>query len=423
MLIIYNGLINIFYPFIVAIIFLRVLFKKEDKKRFKEKIFLSSLNFKKDKNKKLIWFHVASLGELKSIIPLIKILNEKKIFQFLITTVTLSSSQLYIKELSKEKNIIHKFFPIDKFGLVKKFLDNTSPDLTVFVDSEIWPNFILEIKKRNIPLALINARITKKTYLRWKLINKFAEKIFQSFDLCLTSNSDTKKYLLSFKVKNVKSIGNLKLTFQGETSKIKDNNKELLNQKKFWCAVSTHEGEDVFCLNTHINIKKIHNDILTIIIPRHVDRANKIKLTCKKFGLKSQILSDNELIDSDKEIIIINSYGVTSNYLKICNSVFVGKSMIRKLKQEGGQNPIEAAKLGCKIYHGPFVYNFKEIYEFLNKKNMSELVFNAKELSKKIINDLNNSNTKLNKNIDIINDLGEKILTNTSKELNILINK
>ena len=163
MLLIYRYLINIFFPLIIIIIFFRTWFNKEDKKRFKEKLFSSSFNITKNHNKKLIWFHAASIGELKSIIPLIKKLNEKNKFEFLITTVTLSSARLITKELLNEKNTIHRFFPIDKPSLIKKFLDNWSPNLIVFVDSEIWPNFILNIKKRNIPLVLLNGRITKKT--------------------------------------------------------------------------------------------------------------------------------------------------------------------------------------------------------------------------------------------------------------------
>ena len=192
MLLIYRYLINIFFPLIILITFLRSLFNKEDKKRFKEKLFSSSFNIKRNYNKQLIWFHAASIGELKSIIPLIKRLDEKKPIEFLITTVTLSSSNLISKELSDVRDITHRFFPIDKLNLIKRFLDEWSPNLAVFVDSEIWPNFILEIKKRKIPLVLLNARITRKTFLKWNLISRVAEKIFQSFKLCLPASNESK---------------------------------------------------------------------------------------------------------------------------------------------------------------------------------------------------------------------------------------
>lgn len=250
-----------------------------------------------------------------------------------------------------------------------------------------------------------------------------AEKIFQSFDLCLSSSNESKKYLEEFKVKNVKYFGNLKLTSESQLNNLNIKNKEILDNKKFWCAVSTHKEEDIFCLKTHLNIKKIHKDIITIIIPRHIDRAQSIKSSCKKLSLKSQILSDGDLIEANKEILIIKSYGVTSDYLGLCKTVFIGKSMIKKLELVGGQNPIEAAKLGCKIYHGPYVYNFKEIYELFKKYKISETIYNEDELSNKLNIDLSKSNKIKDEKVEIINDLGKKILNDTCNELNKIINK
>jgi 3-deoxy-D-manno-octulosonic-acid transferase len=423
MILIYRFIINIIFPFIVIIIFFRTWFNKEDKKRYKEKLFSSSFNIHKNFEKKLIWFHVASIGELKSIAPLIKKLNNENKYNFLITTVTLSSAQLIKKELFNEKNIIHRFFPVDKLKLVKNFIERWSPNLIIFVDSEIWPNFLLEIKIRKIPLILLNGRITKKTFLRWNTVPKIAEKIFKSFDLCLPSSLESKHYLEKFKVKKIKYFGNLKFTSENGLDSLNLDNKKILNNNKFWCAISTHEGEDIFCLKTHLHLKKIYKNIITIIIPRHIYRANDIKKSCDNLTLSSQILSDGELINSDKEVIIINSYGVISKYLKICKSVFIGKSIIKKLSSVGGQNPIEAAKFGCKIYHGPYVQNFKDIYDLLNDYKISETINNDIELSKKLENDFKNLNHIKNDKILIINNLGKKILNDTYRELVNILNK
>ena len=417
MLLIYRYLINIFFPLIIILIYFRTWFNKEDKKRFKEKLFSSSFNIIKNPKKKLIWFHAASIGELKSVILLIKKLNEKNEFDFLVTTVTLSSAQLIKKELSSEKNIIHRFFPIDKLDLVKKFLECWSPHLIIFVDSEIWPNFILEIKKRNIPLVLLNARITRKTFLRWIIISKIAEKIFQSFELCLPSSNESRIYLEKFKVKNIKYFGNLKLASKNISVNLNFKNKEILTKHKFWCAVSTHKEEDLFCINTHLKIKKTHGKVITIIIPRHINRAKSIQTSCKKFNLQSQILSKDELIKANSEVVIINSYGVMPDYLSLCKSVFIGKSMIKKLQSVGGQNPIEAAKLGCKIYHGPYIYNFQEVYELFQKHKISETIYDENILAEKLSADLNKSHEIKNEKIEIINNLGEKILNETYNEI------
>ena len=420
MLLIYRSILNVLFPFIILIIYIRTYFNKEDKVRFKEKIFSTSFNIKRNYKKKLIWFHAASIGEINSIIPLIKKLNEKKNYEFLITTVTLSSSKL-IKKLINKENIMHRFFPIDKPNLIHHFLKHWCPNLIVFVDSEIWPNFLLEIKKREIPLVLLNGRITKKTFSKWKLISTFASRIFQTFKLCLTSNNESKKYLEDFKAQNVKYLGNLKLASEKRKTNLNELNKKILTGSKFWCAVSTHKTEETFCLKAHLIIKKNHNKIITIIIPRHIDRVKSIKLECDKLNLKSQILNEGEIIDEKNEIIIINSYGVISDYLSICKSVFIGKSIIKKLESVGGQNPIEAAKFGCRIYHGPFVYNFNELYALLNRYNISEKINDEFELSNKLNRDLSEINTINNLTIEKINKLGNEILINTYNEIEKII--
>ena len=138
--------------------------------------------------------------------------------------------------------------------------------------------------------------------------------------------------------------------------------------------------------------------------------------------LRAQILSEDESINTNNEIIIINSYGITSDYLAFCKSVFIGKSMIKKLEHVGGQSPIEAAKLGCKIYHGPYVYNFQEIYDFLHKHGISEKILELNEFSNKLNLDFSTHNEIKEEKLKIINDLGKKILNDTCEELDKIIN-
>ncbi len=414
MILVYRIVINIFFPFLVIFIFLRTIFKKEDKERYKEKLFSSFFNIKRNNQKKLIWFHAASIGELNSIIPVIEKINKNNKFQILITTVTLSSSKLVEKNFFLKKNVMHRFFPIDKMSLVNNFLDGWSPNLIIFVDSEIWPNFILEIKKRNKPLVLLNSRITKKSFSKWILFPNISKKIFQSFNLFISSSRETIKYLKKFEVKNIKYFGNLKFATQVKFKPIKE---IFFKKSKIWCALSTHEGEDIICLKSHLKLKKIYKNVVTILIPRHVQRSKNISLICKKLKIKCQILNSGEPLSSSAEILIINSYGFTTKYLSLCKSVFIGKSLLKRLEKEGGQNPIEAAKLGCKIYHGPYVYNFKEIYDLLKKYKISKKVKDEKQLVKNLNIDFNDNKKKNKKKIKIINNLGKFILKKTHNEL------
>ena len=419
MLHVYRYLTYFFLPLFIILIYLRSIFNKEDKIRFKEKIFSSHFKAHKDKGGKLVWFHAASIGECLSILPLIdEINNTNQNIDFLITTVTLSSSKLLEKKLNKYNNIIHRFFPLDLEGLAEKFLSFWKPDMACFVDSEIWPNFLFKIKEKNIPLLLVNARITKKSFNRWKIILNFAKKVFNNFDLCLAASEESKKNLSKLNVKNLKYIGNLKYSAKNMSEQIEDFNKKILKRFKIFCAASTHKGEELIILKTHIQIKRKYGNILTIIIPRHIDRSFYIKNLSNKFSLNTQILNDGDSINNNTEILIINSFGVISKYFNYCENIFIGKSFIKKMKTISGQNPIEAAKLGCKIFHGPYVYNFEEIYELLKSHGITQKVNNDLELSAEIIKNFENPIIKNQKQIDFLNSYGDKILKETALELN-----
>ena len=418
MLYLYKIITNILYPFLVVFIFIRKLKKREHSKRFKEKIFSSSFNIKKKENAKLVWFHAASIGELNSILPIIEELNYKNKIEFLITTSTLSSGKLAQKEFEHHKNIQHRFLPLDINFLVSRFVDLWKPDAIFFVDSEIWPNLIQKINKNKIPLALINARITSKTFKRWIIFSKTANKVFGFINSYLAANRETKKYLEKFNVKNIEYHGNIKLIKKINLDTLNNSNSSLLKNKRFWFAASTHRGEEVLCLKVHLDIKKKYNEILTIIAPRHVDRVNEIKRLCDKFSLKAQILNNDEHIQNNKEIIIINSFGVLNQFFRYAKSTFIGKSTIEKLKSVGGQNPIDAAKLGCKIYHGPFVYNFEEIYEILNQNGISKKIGSAAELSDNLLIDLKENDKKKPEISSFVSSMGNETFINTMKYIN-----
>ena len=191
MLFLYRFLINIIIIFSPLIIIFRLIKKKEHPTIFKEKLCFFS---KKRGSGKLVWFHGSSVGEILSIIPVIENLEkDKSINKILLTSSTLSSSNI-LKKL-KFKKTIHQFFPIDGNYFCKKFLNYWKPNAVFFVESEIWPNFLINIKKKNIPLILLNARITKRSYRKWKKISKFSKMIFECFSVALAQNNETKKYL------------------------------------------------------------------------------------------------------------------------------------------------------------------------------------------------------------------------------------
>ena len=416
----YKSLTFFLYPFLVILIYLRKIFNKEESKRFKEKIFIPSNLLNSDK---FLWFHGASIGEIKSVIPVIYYFLEKNSnIKILITSVTVSSASIVKNEFKNNNRVVHKYFPVDVPHLAKKFLNYWKPIAVIFIDSEIWPNFIYEIKNKKIPLILLNGRITYKTFKRWAIFKRFSNKIFNSFDICIASSNESKKNLESLGVKKIKYFGNLKFVpLKKGVNDFGLSLKNNLDKRKVWLASNTHGIEENFCAQAHKKIKESFSNPLVIIIPRHILRIKEICPEILKMNLKVQIINTGEKIEDSTDVALINSFGDLNKYYNYCKDVFVGKSLDKKNILTGGQNPIEAAKFGCKIYHGPYVYNFKEVYDFLKSNEMAEEILSSDELASKIINSFNKKLEINPDNIEKINIFGKNILDKTIDELNKII--
>ena len=415
MLFIYRALINLIIIFSPVIIIYRLIKRKEHPIRFREKLCFFS---KKRGSGKLIWFHGSSVGEILSVIPIIENFEkDKSINKILITSSTLSSSNILKK--FKFKKTIHQFFPIDNNYFSKKFLNYWKPNAVFFIESEIWPNFLINIKKKEIPLILLNARITKKTFKKWKKISRFGRMIFECFNQALAQNNETKKYLNKLGVKEVKLLGNLKFSeTKNKTKKVLNQNlKIFFKSKKIWCASSTHNNEEIISAIVHKSLKKKFKNLITIIIPRHINRVDAIIKEIENLGLMAHLHSSKCKIKKNTEIYIVDTYGETEKFFNICKTVFLGGSLIK----HGGQNPLEASRLGCKIIHGPNVNNFGEIYSLLDKNKISIKVNNLNQLISQvgIILKKNVSSEKL---IYKLKKLGNVILYSTLLEIKKFIN-
>ena len=413
----YRLITTLLYPLFILIIYLRKIFNKEDKIRFREKIFSSIFSKEFDDTKKLIWFHAASIGEVQSIIPIVNQLSKKTDkFNFLITTITFSSGEFIKEKFKNDSNIKHKYLPIDVNFLIEKFISIWKPHAVFFVDSEIWPNLILNLKKKGIPISIINGRLTKKTFKRWKILSKTAHIIFDKFNLILTSNLESKNYFEELGGKNIFHFGNIKFLNRIDLKFVKNDNEKILKSKHFWCAASTHNDEEKICIETHVRIKGKINNLLTIIAPRHIERSEQIKNLCLKNKLNTQIINKGDIIFNETDIAIINSFGVLQEYLKYARSAFIGKSLLERFKNDGGQNPILAAQMGCKIYHGPYISNFIDIYMLLKSKNLSQEVVSVNDLSKNLINDFE-SKKNLDKSKDLFDKIEKAIFEKTFKKI------
>ena len=405
----YQLIVSIILLFSPIIILYRIFKNKEDKKRFLEKF---SFPTKRREKGNLIWFHGASVGELISIIPLIKYYEKNKdINQILITSSTVSSSKIIDKY--KFKKTFHQFYPIDQFIFIKKFLNFWKPNLAIYIDSEIWPGMFKNLNDRKIPLILLNARITRKTFKRWMKIKNFAKSVFDNIKIIYPQNNETKTFLKKLNIKNLNYLGNLKFA-ENPDENLNDSKNKInygIKKKKVWIASSTHKSEEVFCAKTHIELKKKFKNLLTIIIPRHIHRVENIIHEINKLNLKTVRHSQNPKNFNDIDVYIVDTFGDTKKFHKIGSSVFLGGSLIK----HGGQNPLEAARFGARIFHGPNIDNFKDVYKLLRSLNISKKITSSKQLASSILFKKNNgSGNKIKK-------IGHKILKKTIKEINTLI--
>ncbi|MDC1126027.1 glycosyltransferase N-terminal domain-containing protein [Candidatus Pelagibacter sp.] len=407
----YNLLTNIVIIISPLIILFRVIKGKEDIKRVGEKFCIYS----QKKNKKNIWIHAASVGELMSVVTVIKKLEKnKKIKNILLSTSTTSSAKIFKKLRLKKTS--HVYFPLDNNYIVKKFIRYWQPELAIFIDSEIWPNMFGNLKSNNIPIIVMNARITERSFNRWKIFSKFANQVFENISLALPQNLETLRYLKLLKVKNIRVAGNLK--YYGQKSNY-DKKAKLLKNKfkdfKLWCAASTHSNEEVLIGKLHKKLKRSEKKLITIIIPRHINRTNEIINTLNNLDLNCVTHSSNQKLRKNTDIYLVDSYGESSKFYSLTNVCFVGGSIIK----HGGQNPLEPARLGNYIINGPNVKNFKEIYTFLNNLKISSSTSNILTMESIILKKLKTkiTNKIIKKIIKIGDDVLEKNLFYINKYL------
>ena len=406
---IYLCLSYFFHIFAKIFLKIRIYLKKEDKIRYEEKLGI----YKFKNNGKVLWFHASSLGEIKSILPLIFFYNKQN-KKILITTVTKSSAEYCKSIFKKNSNIIHQYAPLDTPIIVKRFLNHWRPYLAIFIESELWPNLLFQSAK-NSKIILLNARLSEKSFKKWIMVKKFAKKIFKQFDMILTQSYETKFLIKKFKIEKVKYLGNLKFCESIQTFNVSKNIDK--NKIPKWVAMSTHRGEESFIIDVVKKIKEKKIRSQCFLIPRHIHRVSEIKSLINKNNLTYTLQSHKIRKNKNSDFFIVDSYGQANEFLKKTNAVFIGGTMIN----HGGQNPLEAARVGCSIFNGPFIQNFTEIFDFLKKNKISKLTKNKDQLANELINCFKSSN-KQSAIQRIIEKKGQKILLDHINYLNPYIN-
>ena len=366
----------------------RLLMGKEDPERLEERL---GISLAERPTGNLIWFHAASVGESLSLVELIKrISSSQPDYNFLITTGTITSAKLILSRLPS--NAVHQYIPVDTPKAVENFLDRWRPSLAIWTESEFWPNLISFTAARDIPMILINARISEKSYRRWRFFKKSLKNLIEKFNYSLIQDEKTVKYFskIGISSNNFELTGTLKegsaALPHSEIEQV-EISKQILN-RPVWLAASTHEGEEKLIAAAHRHASKASQGLLLIIVPRHPERGLEIASILTKENFKICLRSRKDKISSDTQIYIADTLGELGLWYRVAPVSFVGGSLV----PIGGHNPFEPAALGSAILYGPYVENFKDIYNRLNVAGAAVKIEEASELGVKLIETLSPEN-------------------------------
>ncbi len=348
-------------PLIGFYLWLRKIRGKEDPARFSERLGRPGLA---RPNGPLVWVHAASVGESLSMLPLIeRLVADRPGLSVLVTTGTVTSARMMAERLPEGS--FHQYAPVDRIALVRRFLGHWRPDLALWAESEFWPNMITEAATRNIPMILINGRVSPRSFAGWRRFEGLIRELLGCFDLCLGQSDTDAMRLRQLGAESAKYVGNLK--FAGPPLPVDEVElaamKDTLGPRPVWLAASTHAGEEDIAAQVHQRLKPTLGGLLTLIVPRHPNRGEKIAARLRRQGQNVSLRSKGDVISPDADIYVADTMGEMGLFLRMAGVVFMGKSLVPL----GGQNPLEAARLDCAIVHGPHIMNFEDIFERFNK--------------------------------------------------------
>jgi 3-deoxy-D-manno-octulosonic-acid transferase len=309
----------------------------------------------------LIWIHGASVGEVLAAAALIERLRALNI-RILLTSGTVTSAAIVAKRFPAD--IIHQYVPYDSPRYVGRFLDHWRPSLALFIESDLWPNLILSSAARRLPMVLINGRMSHRSFPRWRRITTTISALLGRFDICLAQSQVDADRFTALGSRNVITTGNLKLDVPAppaDAGKL-ERLMAVTRGRPIIVAASTHPGEEDMLVETHRTLAGYFPSLLSVVVPRHPDRGEAIARDVAASGLQVGLRSREQLPTATTDIYVADTMGELGLFYRLAPIVFMGGSLVPR----GGQNPIEAIKLGASIVHGPHIFNFTDVYQALD---------------------------------------------------------
>lgn len=329
----------------------------------------------------LVWIHAASVGEATAILGLIeRLLLSRAELEVLVTTGTVTSARLLENRLPKRAR--HQFVPVDLPHWVARFLNHWRPHLALWVESELWPNLVLATEAHGIPMALINARLSARSYRRWQLWPGLIAPVLGAFDLCLAQDQEQAERFRSLGGRRVEMVGDLKAA----ATPLPCDPSELVQLRGFvrsrplWLAASTHPGEEEIAARVHCHLAASHPGLLTIIVPRHPARGDAIAAMLTAQGLCVARRSPGEPLTRQTDVYLADTMGELGLFYRLAGIAFIGGSLVAK----GGHNPFEAARLDCVILHGPDMSNCAGMAAALAAAGAAETVTGVETLARAV---------------------------------------
>lgn len=378
-LFLYRVLTILLSPLIFILLIIRFFRGKEDKKRFKERLGFFTRN---RPTGRLVWMHGASVGECLSMLPLVqKLINSNQNLTVMVTSGTVTSADLMNKRLPK--GAFHHYLPVDFPWATKRFVRHWQPDLVLWFESDFWPNMLSSIRRQNIPLVLLNGRISDKSFARWQKFSGMIQSIQNLFTLSFGQTKEDAHRLKVLGAKDVVSVGNLKFAATQPPFDLKElkSLKKAIGQRPCWCMASTHANEEELGMQAHMLISKQYANLLTVISPRHPHRGDEIEKMLKKNGLNVARRSRGEDISSQTDVYLADTIGEMGLIYQLTPFVFVGGSLIAF----GGQNLLEPMRLHRAVVIGPHAFNFREIVAQAKKAKALVEVADVKGLTKRLL--------------------------------------
>lgn len=374
----YRGVTSAGLPLVELLLQRRLMRGKEEAARIDERRGIPSIQRPAGP---VVWIHAASIGEAQSVLVLVeRILKIAPEIYILMTTGTVTSARMMGERLPPRA--IHQYVPVDRVAWVRRFLDYWRPAAALWVESELWPNLLLESRRAEIPMALVNARMSARSRSSWGRAPRTARELLSCFGTILAQDTEIAARLEALGARNVSVTGNLKLAAAplpataGALIALQD----TIGDRPCWLAASTHRGEEDMVAAVHNGLKDRHPGLLTLLAPRHPQRGDEVERALSRAGLAVARWSRDEAISPDTDVYLSDGTGLLGQLYRVAPIAFVGGSLI----PHGGQNILEAAQLRCAVVHGPHIDNFRSIANELLAAGASREVADGPELLRAI---------------------------------------